>query len=164
MYWQKNHDSEEELERKLMKNHAAKIEGNRQKNKQMVSFFQAMKDPNKNSEQEARMSEVLRGGKGSIKRHYPVDETLYGTKEGLAKREDAQEDQERGKKDRKKRKGKKKKSKENQVEAKNVQAKNESKISAEQTSLLTKNTVSAAAGVGGLALAAMVLLGGKKGQ
>ena len=159
MYWQKNHDSEEELEQKLMKSHAAKIEGNRQKNQQMVSFFQAMKDPNKNSEQEARMSEVLRGGKGSIKRHYPVDETLYGTKEGLAKREDAQEDQERGKKDRKKRKGKKKKSKENQVESKN-----ESKISTEQTSLLTKNAVSAAAGIGGLALAAMVLLGGKKGQ
>ena len=154
MYWQKNHESDEELERKLMKHHGDKIKGNREKNQQMTSFFQAMKDGNKNSEQEARIKEVLQGGKGTIKRHYAVDKTLYGTKEGMAMREETLEKEE--KKARKKEK--KKKSKENLEKAETLPATSNT----EQTSLLTKNTVSAA--VGGLALAAVVLLGGKKGQ
>ena len=162
VYWQKNHDSDEEFEKKLMEKHSAKIQGNREKNQQMTSFFQAMKDPNKNSEHEARMREVLSGGKGSMKRHYAVDEKLYGTEEGVAKRKEAEKEQEERKKralEKRKKKKKSGKEKKDEIPKETVEEKGE-----KTAPIFMKNSVTAAAGVGGLALLGMILLGGKKGQ
>lgn len=47
----------------------------------MVKFFQAMKESN--PEHEQKMMQVLHGGKGDMKRHYAVDNELYG--KGISK-------------------------------------------------------------------------------
>jgi hypothetical protein len=91
MYWKKNHETDEEFESKLRENYGTKIEGSKDKKAEMVKFFQAMKDPNANPEQDKKMMSVLHGGKGDIKRHYAVDESLYGTEEGVLKRKEAEE-------------------------------------------------------------------------
>lgn len=94
MYWKRNHKSDQELEEILKENYSTKIQGNRDKKEQMVKFFAAMKDPSANPEQEKKMQEVLYGGKGDIKRHYAVDEKLYGTQEGVeTRRKIAEEEQ-----------------------------------------------------------------------
>eukprot|EP01083_Nonionella_stella_P298199 1012436_1 len=82
MYWKRNHKSDEEFEKMLLESSRNKslIDGSRDKKQNMVSFFDAMKDGD--PEQEARMSQVLYGGKGDIKRHHAVDKSLYGTEEG----------------------------------------------------------------------------------
>ena len=79
----------------------------------MVKFFQAMKDPNDHPEQDKKMMQVLHGGRGDIKRHYAVDEKLYGTEEGVVKKKEAEEVllQDVGEKQKKKLKKKKRKRK-----------------------------------------------------
>jgi hypothetical protein len=89
MYWKKNHDSDEEFETKLREKYSNKIQTNKDKKQDMVKFFKAMQDPNTNPEQEAKMMQVLHGGKGEMKRHYAIDANLYGTQEGVQKRKEA---------------------------------------------------------------------------
>eukprot|EP00554_Chaetoceros_debilis_P012338 CAMPEP_0194117680 /NCGR_PEP_ID=MMETSP0150-20130528/32331_1 /TAXON_ID=122233 /ORGANISM="Chaetoceros debilis, Strain MM31A-1" /LENGTH=168 /DNA_ID=CAMNT_0038808799 /DNA_START=53 /DNA_END=556 /DNA_ORIENTATION=+ len=117
MYWKKNHKSDEEFEKMLLESSRNKslIDGSRDKKQNMVSFFDAMKDGD--PEQEARMNQVLYGGKGDIKRHYAIDKSLYGTEEGaeqqrMAVEAAAEEQSSRAiKKKRRKKGGKKKKKK-----------------------------------------------------
>jgi hypothetical protein len=111
MYWKRNHQTDDEMEQVLNEKYANKIQGNRDKKQDMVKFFAAMKDPSLNLEQEQKMKEVLYGGKGDKKRHYAVDEKLYGTEEGVGKRLEAEEEVVKNGKVKKKRKKKKKKKK-----------------------------------------------------
>lgn len=106
IYWKRNHKTDEELEEILKESHGSKIQGNREKKQDMVKFFAAMKDPTGNPQQEQRMREVLYGGKGDKKRHYAVDDSLYGTDEGVEKRMEAEATLKRKKKKRKKKKKK----------------------------------------------------------
>jgi hypothetical protein len=105
-YWKRNHQTDEEFEQVLKEKHSSKIQGNRDKKQDMVNFFAAMKDPSANPEQERKMNEVLYGGKGDKKRHYAVDEKLYGTEEGLEKRLEAEKTIKLRKKRKKKKKAK----------------------------------------------------------
>mmetsp|Transcript_19577 Transcript_19577/g.24690 ORF Transcript_19577/g.24690 Transcript_19577/m.24690 type:complete len:214 (+) Transcript_19577:94-735(+) len=91
LYWKRNHDSDEAFEQKLQENFHSNIQGNRDKKQDMVKFFQAMKDQNNNPEHDKKMMSILQGGRGDIKRHYAVDEKLYGTEEGVMKKKEAEE-------------------------------------------------------------------------
>ena len=148
------------------------------KKQDMVKFFQAMKDPSSNTEQEAKMMEVLKGGKGDIKRHYAVDDKLYGTEEGVVKRKEAEDElnQIESEKKMKKEKIVKKKNKKNKNKIKQKKEqidhdvdddRGEDKIGHNESSIKnlpsTQQAVVSVAAVGALAIIAS-LVGGKKGS
>ena len=129
----------------------------------MVKFFAAMKDPSSNPDQEKKMREVLYGGRGEKKRHYAVDENLYGTLEGVEKRKMAEEEQEQKQKLKnidKKKKKRKKKVKEVEGGAKGVVL----PVLVAEGDAFSAGAKSAAAvsAVGALALVALLLGGGKR--
>lgn len=105
MYWKRNHESDEEFEEKLREKYGSKIQSSKDKRENMVKLIQAIKHPGQDSDQDEKLQEILKGGKQSIKRHYAVDKTLYGTEEGVIQRRRAEEDVTR----KKKRKSQKKK-------------------------------------------------------
>lgn len=178
VYWKRNHQSDEEFEQTLRQNYSSKIQGNKDKKQDMVQFFEAMKDPAKNPEQDEKMMQVLRGGNGDIKRHYAVDDKLYGTEEGLAKRKEAENESiqiESEKKNKKEKLAKKKnKKKKNKIKQKKEQISDDvdddrggnkpqnSESSIKNLPSAQKAVVGVAA-VGTLALIASVV-GGKKGS
>lgn len=160
-HWYKNAPSDEEMEEELRKNYSHNIENNRDKHQQMNAFLQSMKDPN--SEQQKKMSEVLLGGRGQQKRHYAVDETIYGTEEGAKLQQEAQE------KAKKKKKRKKKKKSSDVVEADkdsgNVGERELSDGQKESTiGVNVKQSAAAVAVVGALAAGATFFLGGRRSQ
>ncbi|KAL3805674.1 hypothetical protein HJC23_005918 [Cyclotella cryptica] len=143
-YWYKNSPTDEEHEAELRKKYAHHIESSKQKHESMTKFLQGMRDPN-NTEQQARMAEVLRGGRGSQKRLHAVDESLYGTYEGAKLQKQALE--------KKRKKGKSKKTKiEEQSSDEDYNGKHKA----------IKQSVAAVAFVGILAAGASVFLGGKR--
>ena len=163
MYWQRNHQTDEEIEKLLEENYTKNIEGNREKKQDMVNFFAAMKDPSANPEQERKMNEVLYGGKGEMKR---PRQSLYGTEEGLEKRKLAEEE---GKKKAEKKKKKKKKMKKKDLDSdgdgdetvKMKEVDQGLKESGSAVFAMEKQSVAAVGAVGVLALAAL-LLGNKR--
>ena len=144
-HWYKNAPSDEEHEANLRQKYAHHIEASKEKHENMSKFLQGMTDPN-NNEMQARMAEVLRGGRGDKKRLHAVDEGLYGTDEG-AKRQ-LQE------MDKTKRKVKKK------------GAKGSAAASIDEESIrkqqVIKQSVAAVAVAGVLAAGAIVFFGGKR--
>ena len=143
-HWYKNAPSDEEHEANLRQKYAHHIEASKEKHESMSKFLHGMQDPN-NKEMQARMAEVLRGGRGGQKRVHAVDESIYGTDEG-AKRQ-LQE------MDKTKKKGKKKKK--GSVEA----SLDEDSVRRQQ---VIKQSVAAVAFAGVLAAGASVLFGGKR--
>lgn len=158
MYWQRNHQSDEEIEKVLEENYTKNIQVNRDKKQDMVKFFAAMKDPTANRDQEKKMMEVLYGGKGEKKRHYAVDESLYGTEEGLEQRKLAEKEHKKKSKKRKRKRKKKADNSEKKVEEKQVvkgeEGKNESGAA---LFAIEKKSVAAVGAVGVLALATMLI-------
>lgn len=77
----------------LKKNYSNNIEGSKAKRQEFSTFLQGMKDPSSNANAEKKMGEVLRGGRGETKRHYAVNEELYGTDEGVRLRKEAKDKQ-----------------------------------------------------------------------
>ncbi len=186
MYWQKNHKSDEDLEKILEENTANKalIQNSRDKKQDMVNFFESMK--NSDTTQESKMREVLYGGRSDMKRHYRVDESLYGTEEGARLAKEAQEgssgsggekgDQgsqgegEVGGEKRKKRrkKGKRKKKKKVDDDHDDTPSSESSETSKENSErqrqgIMNKGVVATGA-AGTIALAALIFLGGGGGK
>jgi hypothetical protein len=164
IYWKRNHQTDEEIEKVLGENYTKNIQGSREKKQDMVKFFAAMKDPTANREQEMKMREVLYGGKGEKKRHYAVDESLYGTEEGLEKRKLAEQQNENKKKSKKKKRRRKRKvvKGEEKVDAKQVVKAEEGENSGGVALFaLEKKSVAAVGALGVLALATM-LIGNKR--
>ena len=87
-HWYKNAPTDEEFEQQLSKNYSQNIQTSREKHVQMTQFLQNIKDPN-NTDQQQRMQEVLLGGRGQQKRHYAVDDSIYGTEEGAKLQKEA---------------------------------------------------------------------------
>lgn len=143
----------------------------------MVNFFQAMKDPKVNPEQDRKMMQVLHGGRGDIKRHYAVDEKLYGTEEGVMKKKEAEEvllQDAEGKKKKKLKKNKKRKKekateedvskKENASEEEKNENNSETKTDINLRSLpYAQQAAISALAIGSLAAVAN-LLSGKRGS
>ena len=77
----------------LKKNYSNNIEGSKAKKQEFSTFLQGIKDPSSNANAEKKMGEVLRGGRGETKRHYAVNEELYGTEEGVRLRKEAEDKQ-----------------------------------------------------------------------
>lgn len=148
----------------MEENYTKNIKGNREKKQDMVNFFAAMKDPSANPEQDRKMKEVLYGGRGEKKRHYAVDESLYGTEEGLEKRKLAEEE---GKKKADKKRKKKKKKKKKDLDSdgdetvKMKEVDQGLKESGSAGFAMEKKSVAAVGAVGVLALAAL-LIGNKR--
>eukprot|EP00979_Chaetoceros_neogracilis_P000920 scaffold187_cov266-Chaetoceros_neogracile.AAC.50 len=164
IYWKRNHQTDEEIEKVLGENYTKNIQGSREKKQDMVKFFAAMKDPTANREQEMKMREVLYGGKGEKKRHYAVDESLYGTEEGLEQRKLAEQQNENKKKSKKKKRRRKRKvvKGEEKVDAKQVVKAEEGENSGGVALFaLEKKSVAAVGALGVLALATM-LIGNKR--
>ncbi len=69
----------------------------------MTKFLQGIKEQNK--DQELKMAEILRGGKGQQKRLHSVDENIYGTEEGAKLQKEAQENSNDKKSKKKKKRG-----------------------------------------------------------
>jgi hypothetical protein len=85
------------------------------KREDMSKLFQQMKESGEASVQgktdmDQQFAHILQGGKGQAKRHFAVDESLYGTQEGAASLKAAEQKIEADKKKRKKKKKPKKKS------------------------------------------------------
>ena len=91
IYYRRNHQSDEEFEEMLRQNYSNNIEGSKAKRQEMSIFLQGIKNPNSNADTERKMAEVLKGGRGEAKRHYAVDENLYGTEEGVRLRKEAED-------------------------------------------------------------------------
>jgi len=91
LYYRRNHQSDEEFEEMLRQNYSNNIEGSKAKRQEMASFLQGIQNPNSNADTERKMAEVLKGGRGEARRHYAVDESLYGTEEGVRLRKEAEE-------------------------------------------------------------------------
>jgi hypothetical protein len=140
-YWYKNAPSDDEHEANLREKYSHHIQASKEKHDNMTKFLQGMRDPN-NKEQQARMAEVLRGGRGEIKRLHAVDESLYGTGES-SKRQSPEM------------KKKKKKKKAQGVE-----------LTADEDSIrrqkVIKQSVAAVAVAGVVAACASIFLGGKR--
>ena len=101
------------------------------------------------------MNEVLYGGRGDKKRHYAVDEKLYGTEEGLEKRLEAE-------KNIKLRKDKKRKKKKKAKAATNDDHTNIQDLSKQKNDIkfpVEAKNVAAVGAVGILAVAALLLNG-----
>ncbi len=92
IYYKRNHQSDEEFEDMLKKNYSNNIEGSKAKRQEFSTFLQGIKDPSSNTNAE-KLGEVLRGGRGETKRHYAVNEELYGTEEGVRLRKEAEDKQ-----------------------------------------------------------------------
>lgn len=141
-YWYKNAPSDDEHEANLREKYSHHIQASKEKHDNMTKFLQGMRDPN-NKEQQARMAEVLRGGRGEIKRLHAVDESLYGTGES-SKRQSPEI-----------KKKKKKKKKAQAVE-----------LTADEDSIrrqkVIKQSVAAVAVAGVVAACASFFLGGKR--
>lgn len=144
-HWYKNAPSDEEHEANLRQKYAHHIEASKEKHESMSKFLHGMQDP-KNKEMQARMAEVLRGGRGGQKRVHAVDESMYGTDEGA--RRQMQEMDKRKKKGKKKRK------------SGTVDASSEDDSARKQQ--VIKQSVAAVAVAGILAAGASVFLGGKR--
>lgn len=79
------------------------------KREDMSKLFQQMKESGEASVQgktdmDQQFAHILQGGKGQAKRHFAVDESLYGTQEGAASLKAAEQKIEADKKKRKKKK------------------------------------------------------------
>ncbi|CAB9529462.1 expressed unknown protein [Seminavis robusta] len=79
------HD-EEALERKLRDKYGKEIKEVESRRQQMSEVYMAaIKNPGSDAAQEERLKQLLRGGKGDVKRHHAIDRKYYGTEEGLEK-------------------------------------------------------------------------------
>ena len=75
---------EEALERKLRDKYGKEIKEVESRRAQMSEVYKAtIKNPGSNAQQEERLQQLLRGGKGEVKRHHAIDRKYYGTEEGL---------------------------------------------------------------------------------
>lgn len=118
-------------------------------------------------EQQERMAEVLRGGRGGQKRLHAVDLSLYGTEEGaklqreaMMKKQQEQEEKKIGKK-----KGKKKKQSKGKLERDmNIEGGDAVDDGSDNNSKVMKQSVAAVLVAGTLAAGATLLLGGKRSQ
>jgi len=81
--------NEEELERRLRAKYGKEISQVEEKQQQMSDFYMAtIKNPGSNEEQERRLQQVLRGGRGDLKKpHDSIDRKYYGTEEGKEKQQ-----------------------------------------------------------------------------
>ena len=74
---------EEALERKIREKYGTEIRQVEGKKQAMSDIYMAALNPGSNVEQERRFDQVLRGGRGEVKRnHDSVDKKYYGTEEG----------------------------------------------------------------------------------
>mmetsp|Transcript_17601 Transcript_17601/g.36666 ORF Transcript_17601/g.36666 Transcript_17601/m.36666 type:complete len:185 (-) Transcript_17601:101-655(-) len=156
-YWYKNAPTDEEFEKELQKNYSQNIKNSREKHESMTKFLQGIKEQNK--DQELKMAEILRGGKGQQKRLHSVDEKIYGTEEGAELQSEAQESSHDNKS--------KKKKKRDAV----AEGKSQNELVNEMTTMQqssgddrVKQSIVAMALVGTLAAGASLLFGGKRTQ
>eukprot|EP00584_Thalassiosira_punctigera_P024768 CAMPEP_0172555138 /NCGR_PEP_ID=MMETSP1067-20121228/58120_1 /TAXON_ID=265564 ORGANISM="Thalassiosira punctigera, Strain Tpunct2005C2" /NCGR_SAMPLE_ID=MMETSP1067 /ASSEMBLY_ACC=CAM_ASM_000444 /LENGTH=181 /DNA_ID=CAMNT_0013343647 /DNA_START=100 /DNA_END=645 /DNA_ORIENTATION=- len=153
-YWYKNAPSDEEHEEELRKKYSHIIEQSRDKQAQMTTFLQNMKDPH--SDQQKQMNQILLGGRGQKKRLHAVDEKIYGTEEGAKLQQEAQL---------KAKKGKRKRKNKGSADADGaVGDSGKSDLKSGQQSVSVKGSVAAVAVVGALAVGACFFLGGKRSQ
>lgn len=168
MYWKRNHETDEEFEEKLREKYGTKIQSSKDKRENMVKLIQAMKQPGQDTEQDEKFHDILKGGKTSIKRHYAVDESLYGTEAGVVQRKKAEEDVER-KMEQKKMMRKKKKKKASVESSSDIDMKKKGSDDDTQSKKtneigMTKSAFALTAVGGGLAVLATTLLNGKRSQ
>lgn len=164
-YWYKNVPTDEEFEQTLRKNYSHNIQSSREKHGDMNKFLKGVIQ--NDEEQQERMAEVLRGGRGGQKRLHAVDLSLYGTEEGaklqreaMMKKQQEQEEKKIGKK-----KGKKKKQSKGKLERDmNIEGGDTVDDGSDNNSKVMKQSVAAVLVAGTLAAGATLLLGGKRSQ
>jgi hypothetical protein len=100
---------DEQLEERIRERYQPDITAAHSRNKAMSDFFQkAIKDPDSGAE-DARLEQVLHGGKGEKKRFHAVDKELYGTVAGIEEKQRTEEALKQAAEDKKKRKRRNKK-------------------------------------------------------
>eukprot|EP00548_Thalassiothrix_antarctica_P005043 CAMPEP_0194133196 /NCGR_PEP_ID=MMETSP0152-20130528/3468_1 /TAXON_ID=1049557 /ORGANISM="Thalassiothrix antarctica, Strain L6-D1" /LENGTH=172 /DNA_ID=CAMNT_0038828463 /DNA_START=23 /DNA_END=541 /DNA_ORIENTATION=+ len=91
-HYRQNKLPEENFEEKLREKYSHNIDGSSSKRREMLKFLDAVKK----GETDKRIDEVLRAGKGKMKRQHRVDERYYGTEEGLRAKEEVIEEIKQG--------------------------------------------------------------------
>jgi hypothetical protein len=94
VFYEKNKKSDKELEQILTSKdsyYRETVDASRERRAEFQTFFNSLKDGS-DPDAQRRMKEALTGGKGDQKRLYAVDETLYGTEEGVAEKQRASEE------------------------------------------------------------------------
>jgi len=85
VYYDRYGKDEEQLEKELKEKYGDSVRRSKEGNKNMAEFFNhAIRNPD--GAVDSQLDSVLKSGKGAMKRHYAVDEKLYGTAEGVAER------------------------------------------------------------------------------
>jgi hypothetical protein len=62
MYWMKNHQNDEEMEKILKVKYGSEIKDSRDKREKMIEVLSALKSPGSNPELERKVDSVLYGG------------------------------------------------------------------------------------------------------
>lgn len=145
----------------LQKNHDNKNIYAQEKHESMSKFLQGIKDQNK--DQEDKLAQILRGGKGQQKRLHSVDKNIYGTEEGAKLQKEASSAAQKtaGEKSKKK-KNKKKDGSSEGKEDNDLQQLGEMQQSSSIDRV--KQSVAVMAVVGTVAAGASFFLGGKRSQ
>jgi len=168
LYAQRYGPEEEELEEEIRKRYAPDIAKSQRNNEAMQELFQhAIKNPDDGAEDD-RLSQVLYGGKGEMKRLHAIDKELYGTAQGVEQRNRLQEElKQQAEENKKRRKRRKQKQQQDEVvvnkkkedEGKSEAAKDETK---KRFSSVDATQIATIAAVGTIAAVAGFLAGGRR--
>lgn len=144
--------NEEALEQTLRSKYGKEIRDIESKREKMSEvYLAAIKNPGSDPRQDERLRQVLRGGRGDVKRQHAIDPQYYGTEEGLEKQRlnqeeikiHQEEERQRRKRAQKRLKKKKKEAQEGQEEG--DKSESESQAEGTTTSTNTKKKAAAAA-------------------
>ena len=157
-YFQQNKKDDKSFEEELRTNYSKNIQHSRSQRADFVKFMDGLK----RGDSDERLDEILRAGKGEMKRHYRVDEKYYGTEEGIAAKKRVEQELKEEARKKKERRKKRSASDSKKDEEESTESKNSSH---EDTSMstTTKSAVAVAV-VGAAAVAVGLLFGGGRRQ
>jgi hypothetical protein len=94
IYYERNKKSDRELEQILIKDsyYRENVTTSHERRAELQKILNNMANPGSDIELEHRMTEAFHGGRNDQKRLYPVNQTLYGTEEGVAEQQRAMEE------------------------------------------------------------------------
>jgi hypothetical protein len=94
VYYEKNKKSDRELEQILIKDsyYRENVITSQERRAELQKILNNMANPGSDIDLENRMMEALHGGRSDQKRLYPVNQTLYGTEEGVAEQQRTMEE------------------------------------------------------------------------
>lgn len=134
----------------------------------MVRMVQSIKNPGSDELMEKKFEEILKGGKEASKRHYAVNESLYGTEEGVKQRHLAEEERKQRQKKKNRRaapKGEKKSEERKEIKnGETIEGQSRDELINQDMSGTRTKSIVAVAVLGTVAAGASIFFGGRRSQ